>query len=971
MELLAFDFPGYLRGETEQSPERWFELAVNGWGISDPLLADFLDGLLTVPLAIAMGPGQLTAHECVRDWFLRHEWAVKVAGNVELTAAGRYLLDHVRNAGTVLSYAPMLLRLRELIFGSPRTVFAEDDDGRETHVERTLNVESCGLQHEKFFAGADEIIIEIFNCEPLERQPRYVVDMGCGDGSMLRRIFEVVRGRTARGRALEAYPLTMVGADYTEASLEAAARTLSAAGIPHFTLRGDIGEPARLMADLKARGVENPEQVLHVRSFLDHNRPYRAPTDRSREQQLLDGVFVDEDGACIDPADMQRSLVEHLRRWAQAVSSHGLLLLEVHCLPPWCVERYLDRSESLHFDAYHGFSRQYPVTADAFLLAASEAGLFPRREHFRRYPQFLPFTRITLNHFERRAHSIRKAVIGDMPALLRLEQVGWPSGLRQPEDTLRARVERGGAFVLEMDGKVVGAAHCQRIRSVDELRSCTHENADRLHDPTGPVVQLLGLYVLPEMRERELGDELLTFLLEISAVTTGVTTVVGVTRCSRFDAAGNGSYAEYVARRDERGLPVDPNPRFHAVHGATIGDLLPGYRAKDAANQGFGILVQYDVQYDLHSLRPAATQAPDLSSAREAVKAEFESAVRRILGQESGWIVPDDQPLMDMGLDSMALMELRALVEQRLGVKLGHTFFFKHPTLVAAVEHLARQPEIADRFQQASRAAAQPPIVKSDSAPSKKEGSPRNLLAPIAVVGMAYRFPGAEGDGLWQLLAEGRDAIGAPPAHRWEWPSGMTPESRFARGGYLADIESFDAEFFRIAPSKAELMDPQQRMLLELSWELLENAGYRARDLAGRAWGVFVGACHYDYRERLAGLCEEGDGHLPAGVFASMLANRISYFYNLTGPSLAVDTACSSSLVAVHHAVQALRIGECEVALAGGVNLICSPLNTLSFHKAGMLSPDCLPHLRCGSQWLRARGKAPPGRRCSSPSMRP
>src|ERR1700722_1102385 len=124
LELLAADFTGYLRGETNLSLERWFELATNGWGIADRLLADFLDGLLTIPLAIAMGPGGLTTRALVTDWFLQHEWAVRVPGGSELTAEGRYLLDHVRNAGTVLSYAPMLLRLRALIFGSPRRVFA-------------------------------------------------------------------------------------------------------------------------------------------------------------------------------------------------------------------------------------------------------------------------------------------------------------------------------------------------------------------------------------------------------------------------------------------------------------------------------------------------------------------------------------------------------------------------------------------------------------------------------------------------------------------------------------------------------------------------------------------------------------------------------------------------------------------------------------------------------------------------------
>ncbi|HKR62425.1 MAG TPA: beta-ketoacyl synthase N-terminal-like domain-containing protein, partial [Thermoanaerobaculia bacterium] len=902
MEWLSFDFRGWLRGATSapEFPE---------WRTGDSDIDDYLDGLIATPLLIALQREKLVdpdsqtpfaviradARDVVARFFMTRGWAVEGEG---LTEAGKYLLSRIWNAATVLSYAPMFLRLRELLFGAPAAVFARAADGAETHVDRALNVEACGHQHEKYFAAADETILAIFDAQPIAQQPRYVVDTGCGDGSFLQRIYEVVRDRSARGKVLDRFPLTMIGADYAPEALAATTRRLREARVPHLTVRADIGDPARLLSDLRTLGVESADDVLHVRSFLDHDRPFLVPEGACEDD--VDGVFVDDDGRSIDARRMQRSLVEHLGRWANVAGRHGIVLLEVHSLAPSWVRRFRDRSESLHFDAYHGYSNQYLVAADAFLLAAAEARLFARNESFRRFPRTLPFTRITLGQFEQRDYAIRRMRIADLDAVARLEG----DEFRQPLDVLQRRVERGGSYVIEYGGRVAGVVHTQRIANVELLRTTNQAVADALHDPAGAFVHLLGLSVDRDARSIGLGDHLLKFVLQMASVQPSVEGVAGVTRCRDYRADRDGSLIDYVARRE------DANLRFHHGHGATIGELIAGYRPDDVENGGFGVLVQYDLR-STQSARVQSTTAPS------SPEIELASAIRRVLDKPADWIVPPSEPLMQLGLDSVGLMELRALIEERFSLALGDTFFFKHPTLAAAAASLAERSA-------AQVASASPAIEELDD--------PRS----VAIVGMAYRFPGAERNDLWSLLRDGRCAITDPPRDRWKGDDGRV------RGGYLSDVAAFDAAFFRIPPSKAELMDPQQRMMLELSWELFERAGYRAGALAQRAVGVFVGACHFEYREAVAAALPEGDGHLATGTFASMLSNRVSFFFDLRGPSVTIDTACSSSLVAVHEAVKALREGECELAIAGGVNLICGPTNTMSFRKAGMLSPDAL-----------------------------
>ncbi|MFI2652184.1 type I polyketide synthase [Micromonospora fulviviridis] len=219
---------------------------------------------------------------------------------------------------------------------------------------------------------------------------------------------------------------------------------------------------------------------------------------------------------------------------------------------------------------------------------------------------------------------------------------------------------------------------------------------------------------------------------------------------------------------------------------------------------------------------------------------------------------------------------------------------------------------------------------------------------PIAIVGMACRFAGnvSSPEEFWALLRDGRDTVGELPEGRWAWYARRDPEHAEAvaaatrRGSFLPDIAGFDADFFEITPREAALMDPQQRLILELSWEALEHAGIPPRGLAGSDAGVFMGVGADDYGRRLLEDLPRIEAWTGIGSAYCAVANRVSYTLDLHGPSMTVDTACSSSLVAVHLASQALRAGECDLALAGGVLVMAAPGLTLVLDAAGATAPD-------------------------------
>ena len=220
----------------------------------------------------------------------------------------------------------------------------------------------------------------------------------------------------------------------------------------------------------------------------------------------------------------------------------------------------------------------------------------------------------------------------------------------------------------------------------------------------------------------------------------------------------------------------------------------------------------------------------------------------------------------------------------------------------------------------------------------------------IAIIGIGCRFPGGVNDteSFWKLLAEGRDAVSEVPADRWnierfyDTEMGLTGKSIAKRGGFLDEIDQFDPRFFGISPREAPYIDPQQRLLLETAWEAIEDAGQVLDFEKGTDIGVFMGVSHNDYQTIQGGSTDRKgiSAHSPIGTAHSIAANRISYCFNLSGPSLAMDTACSSALTAVHLACESLRTGRCKMAMAGGVTVMITPDGFIGFSQAGMLSPD-------------------------------
>ncbi|MFB8795997.1 MAG: SDR family NAD(P)-dependent oxidoreductase [Microcoleus sp.] len=997
LDLYHLPVESYLKGEQQPGLLKdWIERSSQRWNIKDPVMADFLDGILVIPILLGLHKynqlvedegghlfSQLSApvREELCQLFENKGWANRKEGHCGLTDVGRFIADRALITGTTASYTPMLSRMPELLFGDCQAVFSRDAAGHETHVDRTLNVVASGFQHEKYFADVEDIILSIFNRLPYEEQPNYIVDMGCGDGTLLKQVYETIGSKSARGKVLDLYPLRAIGVDYNEASITATARTL--AGIPHIVLKGDISDPEEMVASLRKRGINDPENILHIRSFLDHDRPFIYPQNLEKAQARAhfsyQSVSVDPQGNLIPPHIMVQSLVEHLERWSRIVTKHSLIILEVHSLEPQVINKFLDKSENLHFDAYQAFSRQHLVEADVFLMAAAEAGLFPKVEFSKQYPKTFPFSRITLNCFEKRPYTIRHPNLSDLPALVHLEAKCWSEHLRTATSEIQKRIEcfPTDHCVLEIDGQLVGVMYSQRISNAEILRKATYAEVPSLYDPQGPVIQLLGINILPEMQDKDLGDRLREFMLQLCALKGGISRVVGVTRCKNYVSQADSPIEEYIHQRNELGQLLDPILRFHEAGGATIEAIIPNYRPEDADNRGIGVLIEYNI----HAIQPKHSQAavteeiwrdrqPSERRENETLDEILKGCLRSVIGNERMAAFGSKRPLMEMGLDSLELLELKMLLSLRLGVELEPTFFFQYSTPEAIARYFQKPMSATDTAMKEPMSSI---LDTSKKVEGKDHYKPSEVIASgedlIAIIGMACRFPGGanSNEEYWSILCEGIDTISEVPKTRWDIDRYYDPrQGKKGKiltkcGGFLNQpIQEFDAEFFRIAPKEATYMDPQQRILLEVTWEALENAGLNAQALTGSKTGVFVGIYNCDY-DRLLVKDEEGKHsniYASTGNTLSVASGRVAYFFGFTGPAISVDTACSSSLVSFHLACQSLQNSECDLALASGVNLLLSPELSMNFSHGGMLSPEgrCKTFDASANGFVRAEG---------------
>ena len=321
----------------------------------------------------------------ILDFMTHLGWFTKKNEHYQFTESGLFYAKRAAAYGVTVSYIPTLRQMDELLFGDATLLRNVAEHETELHVDREMNVWGSGGAHAEYFKIVDEIIIELFN-RPIADQPKGILDMGCGNGAFLEHIFDVIERQTVRGKFLDEHPLFLIGVDYNEAAIKVTRANLIKADIWAKVIWGDIGRPQLLAATLKEEYNLDLKELLNVRTFLDHNRIWESPKQRTQNRvSTSTGAFAHR-GKRISNNEVEDNLLEHLLKWSPFVQKFGLLLIELHTIAPELTAANLGKTAATAYDATHGFSDQYIVEIEVLHKIAAEAGLYSKESVFTRFP---------------------------------------------------------------------------------------------------------------------------------------------------------------------------------------------------------------------------------------------------------------------------------------------------------------------------------------------------------------------------------------------------------------------------------------------------------------------------------------------------------------------------------------------------------------------------------------------------------
>jgi len=320
----------------------------------------------------------------ILDFLTLLGWFKKKKDTYQFTDEGLFFAKRASAYGVTVSYLPTFVQLDELLFGDPFVLKTDAPNDTEKHVDREMNVWGSGGAHSTYFKVIDQVIIKLFN-KPIDEQPKGVLDMGCGNGAFIQHIFDVIEHQTLRGKMLDEHPLLLVGADFNRAALKVTRANLIKADIWAKVIWGDIGRPDLLAQDLKEDYGIALQDLLNVRTFLDHNRIWEAPKTATNARSQSSGAYTYQ-GVRISNNLVEDSLFEHLQKWKPYVERFGLLMIELHTINPKLTAKNIGKTAATAYDATHGYSDQYILEVDVFNKVASASGLHPDPNFFTRFP---------------------------------------------------------------------------------------------------------------------------------------------------------------------------------------------------------------------------------------------------------------------------------------------------------------------------------------------------------------------------------------------------------------------------------------------------------------------------------------------------------------------------------------------------------------------------------------------------------